>query len=267
MAAVAAQQVTWGKELAPVMRHGRLFTPGTDAGGGEFPMIPACACKNGYRRAAASGLVYAEGWALRPRRILVHAGWCLDGQAVVDPGFTEPAAAYFGVALDPDYMRRVQESDHDDDGNDIFMGVFHPDREMFGPLLDPASDIAGPVGRDIPASVRDWALTSESRRAPEAGPPGLDSGGAAPVQRCRRVLAVSDDPAGPGGPWHRRSPPNTRRNQRCTSPHAHGLNVYPLGLRHQGRRGRSHIQSACRGQASRVSTISGGLAGRAAVSA
>ena len=80
-------------------------------------MIPANACRNGYRKAVASGLVYAEGWALRSRRILVHAGWCLDGQAVVDPGFTEPAAAYFGVALDPDYMRRVQESDHDDDGN------------------------------------------------------------------------------------------------------------------------------------------------------
>ena len=39
------------------------------------------------------------------------------------------------------------------------------------PLLDPASDIVGPLGRDIPASVRDWALTSEPRRAREAGPP------------------------------------------------------------------------------------------------
>lgn len=171
MAAVAARAVTWGKERAPVMRHGRLFTPGTDAGGGELPMIPAYACKNGYRKAVASGLVYAEGWVLRGRRILVHAGWCLDGQAVVDPGFTEPAAAYFGVALDSDYMRRVQESDHDDDGNDIFMGVFHPDRERYGPLLDPASDIVGPLGRDIPTSVRDWALTPEPRRARDAGAP------------------------------------------------------------------------------------------------
>jgi predicted nucleotidyltransferase len=39
---------------------------------------------------------------------------------------------------------RVQESDHDDDGNDIFMGVLHPDCELFGPLLGPASDIVGP---------------------------------------------------------------------------------------------------------------------------
>ena len=168
VAAVAAR--TRGKVFAPVMQHGRLFTPGTDAGGGELPMIPACACKNGYRKAMASGLIYAEGWVLRGRRILVHAGWCLDGQTVVDPGFTEPAAAYFGVALDPDYMRRVQESDRDDDGNDIFMGVFHPERERYGPLLDPTSDIVGPIGRDIPASVRDWALTSEPRRAREAGP-------------------------------------------------------------------------------------------------
>jgi len=169
VAAVAARKR--GKALAPIIRHGRLFTPGTHAGGGELPMIPACACKNGYRKAVASGLVYAEGWVLRGRRILVHAGWCLDGQTVVDPGFTEPAAAYFGVALDPDYMLRVQESDHDDDGDDIFTCVFHPDRERFGPLLDPASDIVGPLGRDIPASVRDWALTSEPRRAREADPP------------------------------------------------------------------------------------------------
>jgi hypothetical protein len=172
VAAVAARAVTWGEERAPVMRHGRLFTPGTAAGGGEFLMIPACACKNGYRKAVASGLLYAEGWVLRPPRgILVHAGWCLDGQAVVDPGFAEPASAYFGVALDPDYMRRVQESDHDDDGNDIFMGVFHLERGRYGPLLDPVSDIVGSLGRDIPASVRDWALTSEPGRVRGSGAP------------------------------------------------------------------------------------------------
>jgi hypothetical protein len=68
-------------------------------------------------------------------------------------------------------MLRVQESDHDDDGDDIFTCVFHPERERFGPLLDPSSDIVGPLGRDIPASVRDWALTSEPRRAREADPP------------------------------------------------------------------------------------------------
>jgi hypothetical protein len=67
-------------------------------------MIPACACENGYRKAVASGLLYAEGWVLRPQRILVHAGWCLDGETVLDPGFTEPAAAYFGW-LDPEYIR------------------------------------------------------------------------------------------------------------------------------------------------------------------
>lgn len=194
MAAVAATKR--GKVLAPVIRHGRLFTPGTHAGWGELPMIPAYACKNGYRKAVASGLVYAEGWVLRERRILVHAGWCLDDQTVVDPGFTEPAAAYFGVALDPDYMRRVQESDHDDDGNDIFMGVFHPDRERYGPVLDPASDIVGPLGRDIPASVRDWALTSEPRRAREAGPPTWILEELMPAAGCRPGGRRSRRPAG-----------------------------------------------------------------------
>jgi hypothetical protein len=51
--------------FAPVMRHGRLFARGTDAGGGEFPMIPAYACKNGYRKAVTPGLLYAEGWVVR----------------------------------------------------------------------------------------------------------------------------------------------------------------------------------------------------------
>ena len=40
VAAVAVQCVTWGgwRRWSPVMRYGRLFTPGTDVGGGAYPM-------------------------------------------------------------------------------------------------------------------------------------------------------------------------------------------------------------------------------------
>ena len=78
------------------------------------------------------------------------------------------------VALDPDDMRRVQQSDRDDYGN-TFHGVSIGARERFGPLPDPASDIAGPVGRDIPASVRDWALLP-NLAGHAIGSAGLDRG-------------------------------------------------------------------------------------------
>ena len=68
VAAVAAQCVTWGgwRRWGPVMRYGRLFTPGTDAGGGAYPLKPDYAGRNAYPRAAESGLLYAEGYACYP---------------------------------------------------------------------------------------------------------------------------------------------------------------------------------------------------------
>jgi hypothetical protein len=159
---VAAQRVTWGDmKWDPVMRYGRLFTPGTAAGGAEN-LDPADACENAYRKAANSGLVYAEGWVLRPDRNPMPAGWCLDGETVVDPGFPEPAVAYFGVALDPGYVRRIWQQEHDRAGTNTFRGVFTLLRY---PPLDPVADIAGPLGRDIPAWVRAWALAAEQATA------------------------------------------------------------------------------------------------------
>ena len=97
------------------MRYGRLFTPGTDAGGGD-PMIPipAWAGKNAYRRAMDSGLLYAEGYTCRPPGIPIRSAWCLDGETVADPGFGEPGTAYFGVALRSGYVRRFHDARRSD---------------------------------------------------------------------------------------------------------------------------------------------------------
>jgi hypothetical protein len=154
------------------MRYGRLFTPGTDVGGGQHPMLSDWAGRNAYQRATDSGLLYAEGYACRPIGLHVPAtwAWCLDGETVADPGSSEPGSAYFGVALRPDYVRRVHQAQRNDDGRDGFRWAFtRHDQE--NPLLDPASDIVLDLGRDIPSSVRDWALTSERHPGDARQPP------------------------------------------------------------------------------------------------
>lgn len=161
-----AAQCVWGgrRHLGPIMRYGRLFRPGTDAGGGAYPMIPACAGKNAYRRAMDRGLLYAEGYACIRGEIVTHSAWCLDGETVVDPGFKQPRTAYFGLALRSDYMRRVHEARRQDDGGDGFIRVFMTPVEEINPPLDPGADVVLDLGRDIPPRVRDWALTAESLR-------------------------------------------------------------------------------------------------------
>jgi hypothetical protein len=151
------------------MRYGRLFRPGTDAGGGAYPMIPAYAGKNAYQRAMDRGLLYAEGYARVRGAIVTHSAWCLDGETVVDPGFKRPRTAYFGLALRSDYMRRVHETRRRDDGSDGFMRVFEAPVEEMSPPLDPDADIALDLGRDIPSGVRDWALTADE--PPTGGDP------------------------------------------------------------------------------------------------
>ncbi len=165
---VAAQRVTWGnRQWEPVMRYGRLFTPGT-AAGGAAQTDPADAAETAYLKAAESGadLRRRLGPASRSQPDAA-ARWCLDGETVVDAGFPEPAAAYFGVALDLGYVRRMRQQDHDEVGE--FTGVFKTLRYDFNPPLDPVADIAGPLGRDIPAWVRAWALAAEP--TPAVQPP------------------------------------------------------------------------------------------------
>jgi len=159
-----AAQCVWRdrRYLGLVMRYGRLFRPGTDAGGGAYPMMPAMAGQNAYRRAMDRGLLYAEGYARVRGGVVTHSAWCLDGETVVDPGFSQPGTAYFGVALRSGYMRRLHEARRLDDGSDGFMRVFEfPDDEI-SPPVDPGTDLALDLGRDIPPRVRDWALTAES---------------------------------------------------------------------------------------------------------
>jgi hypothetical protein len=168
VAALAADCV-WGgrRHLGLIMRYGRLFRPGTEAGDDAYPMMPAWAGKNAYRRAMEHGLLYAEGYACVSSGLALHSAWCLDGETVIDPGFKQPRIAYFGLALRSGYMRRAHEARRHDDGGDGFKQVFVPPLEI-NPPLDPATDIVLDLGRDIPPRVRDWALTAES---PSGGNP------------------------------------------------------------------------------------------------
>jgi hypothetical protein len=87
VADLAAQCVRGDRErLGLIARYGRLFRPGTDAGGGAYPMIPAMAGRNAYQRAMDCGLLYAEGYARARSGIVTHSAWCLAGETVVDPG-------------------------------------------------------------------------------------------------------------------------------------------------------------------------------------
>jgi hypothetical protein len=179
VAAVAARCLTWSgwRRWEPVMRYGRLFTPGTDAvSDGGRAIQPMDAGREAYRMAADSGLVYAEGYATYLRRGGVPPtpwawAWCLDGETVVAPPTTIEGTAFFGVALRPQYMRRVHAAQRGDDDSERFWWAFtRGDREI--PPLDPAADIAVDLGRDIPSSVREWALTAErhpglARRPPD----------------------------------------------------------------------------------------------------
>jgi hypothetical protein len=108
VAGLAAQCVRGGRRhLGPIMRYGRLFRPGTDAGGGAYPMVPAWAGKNAFRRAVDGGLLCAEGCACIRGEIVTQPAWCLDGETVVDPGFRQPRTAYCGRAACEESRRRA----------------------------------------------------------------------------------------------------------------------------------------------------------------
>ena len=166
VAALAAQCV-WGRRSRwdLIMRYGRLFTPGTDAGGGPYPKQPLYAGRNAYRFAMDSGLLYAEGYACPRGGVPAYSAWCLDGETVVDPGSAEPGTAYFGVALRSDYMRRSYEARLFRDGTSKFRQVSpRDDDEVVDPPVDPAADIVWDFGRDIPPWVWEWGRAP--RRAP-----------------------------------------------------------------------------------------------------
>jgi hypothetical protein len=140
----------------PVMRYGRLFTPGTECPAVADQRNSGNPGKNAYRLAMDSGLLYAEGYARVNGRITTYSAWCLDGETVVHPGLSRPGTAFFGVAVRPDYVRQVYESFPD---NDHPQGGF---RYVFdGRAVDPATDIILDLGRDIPSWVREWALSGQ----------------------------------------------------------------------------------------------------------
>jgi hypothetical protein len=185
--------------MAPIVQYGRLFTPGADASGPDRTLAPFRG-RGASRLAMGSGLLYAEGFMRLSVGIATDWAWCLDGEAVVEGGSRLPVTAYFGVALRPDYVRRVREArQRYRAGDDGFTWVFQPRHEVNNPPLDPDTDIAGHLGRDIPSWVREWALTAELRPGdrPAAEAWLLDALLGSPGVRAPRPSAPV--PAPPGG--------------------------------------------------------------------
>jgi hypothetical protein len=145
-----------GRLYGPVMRYGRLFTPGTEIPPVADSRNSGYPGKNAYRLAMESGLRYAEGYARLHSGITTYSAWCLDDETVVHPGLSQPGTAYFGVVPRPDYLRQVYESHP---GNDHPQGGFS--YVLDGTPLDPATDIILDLGRDIPSWVREWALSGQ----------------------------------------------------------------------------------------------------------
>lgn len=157
------REAEWGQ----AMRYARLFTPGTVVRG--LNKRPAYARRNAYEHAAVSGLLYAEGVAFHHGFAHERMGWCVDGDGmVVEPTFPQPGTAYFGVVLRPEYMRRAFEACRDDDGRAGFRGVYGG---WSCPPPDPVADIVHGLGRDIPASIRDWSPTADIRSGGPQEPP------------------------------------------------------------------------------------------------
>jgi hypothetical protein len=156
-----------------VIRYGRLFTPGT-----ALPDVrsrrPVYSQRNAYEHSEATGQLYVEGFAWHGFSYRTR-GWCLDGEGddvvVVEPTFAQLGTAYFGVVLRPEYMRRAYNIFcRDDDGSYNFRGVYTHFSDC--PKPDPDVDMVHGLGRDIPASVREWALTAVvPRRGPQPEPP------------------------------------------------------------------------------------------------
>jgi hypothetical protein len=214
VAAVAARCLTWSgwRRWEPVMRYGRLFTPGVGTHAVDaWGMSPDSAGRKACRLAVDSDLLYAEGYAGYPRAGGVSSpwawAWCLDGESVVDPAANRQGTAFFGVALRPQYMRRVRAAQRGDDGSEGFRwALTRGDREI--PPLDPAADIALDLGRDIPSSVREWALTAERHQGPARMPPdwvlaellGTADAGPAVQDRFRGLFVRSVGPRRTPGP-------------------------------------------------------------------
>jgi hypothetical protein len=153
-----------------IMRYGRLFAPNPQATLGLRPDGPGTIAWNAYQRSIDLGLLYAEGFVFSGH-FATQWAWCLDGETVVDPERSVPATAYFGVALRPEYTRRVHEArQHYLEGRRPYRWMFPGTYEAVNPPLDPAADLVGDLGRDIEPATRESALTQIPARSTLTGP-------------------------------------------------------------------------------------------------
>lgn len=82
-----------------LLQHGRFFEPQDLPKAYRRGRARACFA-NSLRLGTKAGLRYVEGVALPDVGILVHHAWCLDERdRVVDPTWSTPGRAYFGVVF------------------------------------------------------------------------------------------------------------------------------------------------------------------------
>ena len=153
-----------------IMRYGRLFTPSPEAGAGPYPDRPDTIAWNAYQRSVDLGLLYAEGFVVSGQ-FATEWAWCLDGETVVDPERSVRGTAYFGVAVRPEYARRLHEArQRYIEGRRPYRWMFVGGYQAINPPLDPAADLAGDLGRDIEPAARESALAHIPAGAPLTGP-------------------------------------------------------------------------------------------------
>jgi hypothetical protein len=141
-------------------------------------------------------LFYAEGFFRWSGGHTFRTAWCLDDELVVQPGPARPGAAFFGIAFRPGYVQREYESHT---GNDHPQGGFR--YAVVGEQrFDPAADLILDIGRDIPAWIREWAVSSqhplERSEAPAWVLDELRAFGDRPPQNPDAYTSVFTVPAG-----------------------------------------------------------------------
>jgi hypothetical protein len=131
--------------------------PSAPPAGRVDPALSGNPGKAAYQLSVAEGLFYAEGFFCSRGGRPFRTAWCLNDDVAVQPGSARRGAAFFGIAFRPEYIQREYESHY---GNDHPQGGFK--HAVVGQQrFDPAADLILDIGRDIPAWIREWAVSSQ----------------------------------------------------------------------------------------------------------
>lgn len=125
--------------------------------GRDDPALSGNPGKAAYQLSVAEGLFYAEGFFCFRGGLPFRTAWYLDDDVAVHPWSAQPGTAFFGIAFRAEYIQRKYESHRD---NAHPQGGFR--HAVVGQQqFDPAADLILDIGRDIPAWIREWAVSPQ----------------------------------------------------------------------------------------------------------